>query len=218
MHTRHATCAAIATLAAVCTARAEVFTGTGGAVTDNSATPTRFTLRVNDSLVVGDLSLTLTNFKHSSIGDLVVTLTHQPSGLTMSIMDQIGRTTTASGNRGDASDFQGTYTFADGGSNLWAAAAALNSGGKVADGTYAATGSGIGSSAATGPASLSFASTFGGMDARGDWVLAITDRGNGHVLNSDWTWSIGINAVPAPGALALLSVAGVTALGRRRKA
>lgn len=202
----------------VATAHAELYTGMGGAVTDNSATPSQFTLRVNDSLVVSDLSVTLTNFKHASIGDLIVTLTHQPSGLSMSLMDQIGRTTTASSNRGDNSDLNGAYTFADGGANLWAAAAALGSTGKIGGGTYAATGAGIGSTAATGPASLSFSATFGGVDAKGDWVLSISDRAKGSTLNSDWSWSLGVTSIPAPGALALLSAAGVITFGRRRRA
>ncbi|MBL9141062.1 MAG: hypothetical protein JNK53_04285 [Phycisphaerae bacterium] len=201
--------------ALTCAAGAEVYMGTGGAVADNNAAGSDFTLNVADSLIVSDISVTLTNFRHAYLGHLVATLTHEPTGKSITLFDQVGRTTSSS--KGDSSDFHYDYTFADGGSNLWAAAQAAGGSTKLASGTFYASGAGIGSTAAAGPASLSFASTFAGIDAQGTWKLNVSDRASGNTLNNDWSWSMNVTAVPGPGAMALVAAAGFVGTGRRRR-
>lgn len=216
LHTK--TSLTLAALALTASAHADVYTGQGGSVADNNSTGSDFTITVDDSMIVSDLSVTLTNFRHTFIGDLMATLTHEPTGRTITLFDRVGRVTTSNGSDGDSSNLHGTYTFADGGSNLWAAAAAGNNGTKLASGTYQATGNGIGAVASTGPDSVSFASTFEGIDAHGDWVLNISDRSSGDRLNNDWSWSMDfVAAVPGPGPLALLAVAGAMVGVRRRR-
>ena len=79
--------------ALTCAAGAEVYMGTGGAVADNNVSGSNFTLNVADSLVVSDISVTLTNFRHAHLGHLVATLTHEPTGTSITLFDQVGRTT-----------------------------------------------------------------------------------------------------------------------------
>lgn len=218
MHTHTKTSLALAALALTASAHADVYTGQGGSIADNNSAGSDFTITVDDSMIVSDLSVTLTNFRHSFIGDLVATLTHEPTGRSITLFDRVGRVTTSSSSDGDSSNLHGNYAFADGGSNLWAAAAAGNNGTKIASGTYEATGSGIGANASTGPGSVSFASTFDGIDAHGDWVLNLSDRSTGDRLNNDWTWSMDfVAAVPGPGPLALLATAGAICGLRRRR-
>lgn len=199
-----------------CSAGAEVYTGAGGAVTDNNAVGRNFSLDVADSLIVSDISVTLTKFRHSHMGQLTASLTHVPSGTSISLFEQIGKTG-ASASSGDSSDFYYDYTFTDSGSNLWAAAKDGGGSTKIAGGEYYATGSGVGSNVSDGPGSLSFASTFAGIDAQGEWVLNISDRTKNTTLNSDWSWSLNVTAVPGPGAMALVGAAGIVGFGRRRR-
>jgi subtilisin-like proprotein convertase family protein len=206
---------ALAAAAIVGAANADIrtFNGSGGTVTDNNATGNRFTINVTESLIMSGVSVTLTNFRHDNMGDLVATLYHTPSGRSVTLFDRIGRTSTSS--NGENSDFNGNYTFADGGSNLWAAASTAGSNTDIASGTYAATGSGIGSVAASGPAAQTMNTTFNGLDMQGEWALELKDLRSGTSVSSGWSWSMAAT-VPAPGAIALLSAAGLIGFGRRR--
>jgi subtilisin-like proprotein convertase family protein len=205
----------IAAAAFVGVANAEMYSGNGAVITDNNTTGKQFTINVADSLVLSDVSVSLNNFRHDRLGDLVATLRHVPSSLSITLFDRVGKTTSSA--KGDDTNFNGTYTFADNGGSLWSAANAGNNSFNLSSATYYATAGGIGSTASTGPSALSFASTFGGIDAQGDWILEMKDLRSGTASTGTWTWSLNLVTVPAPGAMALIGAAGVVGFGRRRR-
>ena len=97
---------------------------------------------------------------HTWVGDLDIILT-APSGESHVIMENTGGP-----GLGDSSDITGPYTFADGGSNWWAAASAA--GGLIAAGTYSA-------SNVTGVLT-SLDAEFAGIAGNGTWTLNVSDN------------------------------------------
>jgi MYXO-CTERM domain-containing protein len=205
------------TIAAAASATSgNVYCGAGGSLVDFGTAPgvATFTINVTDAGVVGTFNgLTLTNFTHTWAGDLVATLT-LPDATVVSLFDRIGKTNATTGF-GDSSDFNGNYVIADGGANLWAAAFAAPGAGAIPGGSYYATGSGVGSTTATGPAALNLNALLAGKSITGTWTLTITDFAGGDT-GALGEWCLDIGVVPAPGAMALLGLAGLA--GRRRRA
>lgn len=174
-------------------------------ITDNSAASvtSTFDLVITDpGNIVSFNSVTLTNFLHTWAGDIVATLTHLESGKTVDLLDRAGATT--AGGVGSGSDFAGTYTLVDGG-------AALPTTTVIAPGTYGVLANGTVGESSTFNNPLSF---FVGDTIAGTWRLSVTDRGATD-LGTISAFSINVT-VPTPSAAALLGLAGLGALRRRR--
>ncbi|MGD1703214.1 PEP-CTERM sorting domain-containing protein [Dapis sp. BLCC M229] len=177
--------ATIATLTAVSGADAASFsyTGSGG-----NFPPTLTTsITVTDDITIDDLSLDLNDFQHTWGGDVVATLSFDDgfdSVTSLVISNPLGGV--ASGNF----DFNGDYTFADGGNAL----PAIN---PIPEGTYAPVDS--------------FIDTFGGLNAKGTWTLELSDSLEAADDGSLGSWDINIASTPEP--VSLFALFGIGALG-----
>lgn len=157
----------------------------------------------------------LNGLQHAWLGDLVVTLTHVESGTSVSLFGTVG-----GGLFGSSAAMNGFYTFNDGvynpaipaQGNLWQAADDAEAGsGVVAGGFYYATNN-------ASPAYVSMNAAFAGITSAGTWRLTIEDTFpsfDDGVL-AKWTISLTGDVVPAPGAVALLGLAGLAGSRRRR--
>lgn len=192
-------------------ASATTFTGAGGTIPDNN--PAGFTsdivIDVDDDFIVKDLTISLIGLTHTWIGDLIVTI-EKVGGPSQFLFNRVGSTTVA--GVGDSTNLGGTYNFNDAFTgNLWTAAAGLGTGDTVPGGNYFAS----------GPLSANqvfLKPTFENLTGAGTWRLKISDNA-GADLGTLGSWSISFekNPIPAPGALALLGLAGLAG-GRRRRA
>ena len=174
--------------------------GTGGGSTwpDTSGlTPFVSTIAVGDSFTIAALNhVTFTGLSHTWAGDLHAVLV-SPSGTDVTIFHRPGFTGSGFGN---SSDFGGTYRFE-------ATGPTLPDSGALPGGTY---GQDLGVWGDTD----TFAA-FAGENAAGTWTLLIYDwaAGDSGALEG---WSMGFTAVPTPGAIALLGLAGLASRRRRR--
>ncbi len=202
----------IVALALASHASAAIYTGGGGAIPDAIETDVpgvvTFTITVTDSgFVSGFNGVQFTNLAHSFIGDLSCVLT-APNGLSVTLFDRVGKTNPEFGF-GDSSNLLGSYAFKDGGSNLWAVAAALNGSQIVPGGLYSA------SAPLTG-APISLQNAFAGVSAQGQWKVTFKDFGVGEAGSfSNWFMDLTLSPVPGPSGALLLLLAGTT--GRRRR-
>lgn len=164
--------------------------------------------------VSGSLSVTILGLTHSWVGDLTAQLTHVGSGTTQWLFFRIGN---PEGDCcGDSSDFGGDYTFADGGADIWAAAAALPGGSIIPPGTYSATGP-------ASSAALPLSAVFNGLPAAGIWRLTISDvQGADQGSFSGWTLAMNVEGsgvvIPEPGTAALLGMPALFFLWYSRRA
>ncbi|MBL9118300.1 MAG: proprotein convertase P-domain-containing protein [Phycisphaerae bacterium] len=202
---------AAALLFAASVAQAGIYNGIGGFLPDapdeGLTGVASFVINVGDAGQVGSFnSLTITGFNHVFLGDLGATLT-APDGTVITLFERIGKTNPDAGF-GDSSNFLGTYAFANGGSDIWAAAASVPGSGNVAQGTYFA------SAGLTG-AAIDLQAAFGGKNAFGNWTLTITDYSVGEA-GAITGWSLNMGLVPAPSAAAML-VGAFASVGRRRR-
>ncbi len=89
---------------------------------------------------------------------------------------------------------------------MWAAADAAGADDIVAGGDYFATGE---------EGAVSLLSAFDGEDVNGTWTLRVSDNASGDDT-SIGDWSITVEAIPAPAAMAPLGVAGLAGTRGRR--
>jgi subtilisin-like proprotein convertase family protein len=193
---------AIAGLAAS-TASATIFgPGSGGAIPDDDPAGTSFTLNVAASGGIISMDAVNIDIAHTWVGDLFVTLTHENSGTTVTLLDRPG--SNAPAEVGNGSDLDGVYSFADGGANSWGPFEVPGGGsGLIAPGEYELNN--------TDGTSLS---DFVGLDINGDWTLFVQDNA---LLDTGEVFEWSIDAViPAPGAVALFGLGGLAAARRRR--
>lgn len=160
--------------------------------------------------IITDVAVTLT-IDHTWVGDLKVALTG-PGGMVDLMWLTGDRTDVLNDSFGDSSDLGATYTFADGGADWWAAAAAIGDSDIIAGGTYAP--------ATVNGAVESMSAAFGGTTVNGLWTLFIVDTA-GPDFGTLSSWSLDVTSepvavvpepVPAPGA-ALLAVLGFPMIG-----
>jgi hypothetical protein len=196
---------ALASVVAIAgSASANVYVGVGGAIPDSPAPGIVSTIVIGDSFQITDLTFTILGLTHTWAGDLVATVTHVDSGISIDLFHRVGR---VNSGFGDSSDFGGDYRFGDGETgDLWAAAAAIPGGAVIPGGGYRTSG-------ANSSAFTSILALFAGVNVSGTWQLKIQDFAGGDT-GAFQGWEI--FAVPAPGALALLGLAGLA--GRRRRA
>ncbi len=181
-------------------------TGTGGT---NPATNTfESSIEITTHGEIGGLTVMLDSFVHTWAGDLQVLLFHEDTGTTVDLMNRIG--IIGGSGFGDSSNFNGTYEFGDSfGGDIWAAAAALNTSGIIPSGQYFPCST---------DGNPSFLNAFHGEDSFGTWTLRITDFQSSDAGSLGcWGLTLVTRDVPAPGAVALLGLAGLCASRRRRR-
>ncbi len=195
-------------------ASAAIYTGGGGAIPDAIDTDVpgtiTYTINVTDSGFVGSFNgVQFTNLAHSFLGDLSCVLT-APNGLSVTLFDRVGKTNPEFGF-GDSSNLFGSYAFKDGGSNLWAVAAALNGSQIVPGGIYSA------SAPLTG-APISLQNALVGVPAQGIWKVTFTDFGVGEAGSfTNWFMDLTLTPVPGPSAALVLLLAGMRLRRRTRE-
>jgi subtilisin-like proprotein convertase family protein len=153
---------------------------------------------------------------HTWAGDIQVTLT-APNGDNVHLHSRVG----ATGNTsfGDSSDLLGTYVFVDAdaaGGVFSTAAAAAGAAVPIAPGTYKRS-----TNAATPGQGVDTDDydVFVGDQANGNWTLTVRDWASPDPGTlASWSLNLTIDRIPAPGALALLGVAGLAGRNRRRRA
>jgi MYXO-CTERM domain-containing protein len=202
-HTLFAATAALTALALAQTTEATSYVGGGSLIGDATSdgnfntipTATRFDLFVPDHGAITDFQSVNLDVLHTWVGDLEITLTHADSATTVTLVDRPGVPESAFGN-GD--DLNGLYSFQDGFAPLPDASGA----GIIAEGVY-------------GLEPGNSLDSFLGLDMHGTWTLEITDNALGDT-GELFGWEIIMSSVPAPGALALLGLAGIVTARRRR--
>lgn len=160
----------------------------------------RYEIFVPDSGSIKSFKNLYIDFAHTWVGDLQITLTHKDSGTTVSLLDRPGFPDSTFGVN---VDLDGLYQFQDD-ANQTLQQAAIDAGNAgetfLPGGTFAG---------------LESLSAFEGLDKAGVWSLNITDNAGGDT-GALRAWGFTVNNVPAPGALALLGIAGLTGARRRR--
>ncbi|HWB19343.1 MAG TPA: proprotein convertase P-domain-containing protein [Phycisphaerales bacterium] len=203
-------------LALPASAVVQTYNGTGGAIGDNNGLTggTNFIINIGDSGVINSIvNVTMTfSTAHTWAGDLEVTLI-APNLDDCHIFSRPG--VTASTGVGNSANLLGPYTFVNsGGANFATAVAGTAGTANVASGTY--NRSTAAAPTVTGGQDPDDYSVFAGDNLNGAWTLNIADWASldTGALGS-WSITIDYSGVPAPGALALLGLAGV--VGRRRR-
>ncbi len=152
-------------------------------------------------------SITLDNFSHTWVGDLVFELGHVDSGTTVIFMYRPLKVSAISGYGSD-SDLNGTYTFDNdltstfGSSDSIWLAASNNS--VIPGGTYAASADVFTGSAKTSyqPVNLD---VFAGESIAGTWELTVRDESIGDIGTfSGWQFNATIDPAPEPGSATLM--------------
>jgi len=166
--------------------------------------------------ITGIKMVTLNGLAHTFVGDLQVTII-SPNGTRVNLFSRFG-VTTATGF-GSSKDLGGDYSFTDGiGSPAFNPVAGA---GLYPSGTYQRITNSVAAVVQVGTTGgvqglnpNTYATMIGGA-SNGTWTLEIRDFAAADT-GSLASWSIEFNYVPAPGAIALLGLVGVTA--RRRRA
>ena len=210
--------------------------------TTNQPGVTTSTITVNDSVTVGDLEVFINGFDHTWAGDLIATIRHQPTGRVATLFNRINRGNEDSDGfgPGDSSNFLGDYVFSSSGASLWTEAAngssgvgsedTINSEFNISDQQTYANVNSRGVDNNTNPnelSSTSLAAIFGptnsdgAVNSFGEWTVTISDNNNNEVgsFTSAGIRFTPVTAVPEPGTVGLMAVAGVGGLFyvRRKK-
>lgn len=201
----------ISMIAVAAASQAQVWTGTGGAITDATTVAGVSNFQINAVPGLTSVSaIAIRGLTHSWSGDLRAVVTHVPSNTSVVLFSRIGRTSANGLNSpfGSSDDFAGDYIFSLAGADIAAAAAAA--------GTVIAPGQYFSSNGHNGTANTSTANGFfpGGYSA-GTWNLEVSDWGGGDTGGFQ-SWEIRGQAVPEPATMAALGL-GALALIRRRR-
>ncbi|USO00131.1 MAG: proprotein convertase P-domain-containing protein [Phycisphaeraceae bacterium] len=177
-----------------------VYTGPGGSIPDNGGpgSPFSSSITVSDSYAITDLQLNINDFTHTFVGDLIITLSHGATSLT--VVDRPGVPEWSS--FGWAYNLNGNYTFSDDASVDWD-----NILGGVQDTNFNIP---SGSYLPENPLSA-----FDGSNVNGLWTLTISDNA-GADLGAVGSWGLTVRSVPTPASIGLLGAAGLIAARRRR--
>jgi hypothetical protein len=175
--------------------------GPGGSVPDSTGgfdcqTPgapltTEIEVPATATWAVAGVTVTFANLTHQFIGDLRATLTHVPSGRTVTLFDTIGGLLSGDPFEcGDSSNLNGNYSLVDTATRSLGAAATEGTCLSTCDipsGDYQANSFG------TGPSLLSAAggTAFGGVTAAGAWRLTVYDQAQGDTGSfTGWTLAL----------------------------
>ena len=182
--------------------------GTGGGSTWPALPPNPAVSSAVDQIgVLSVKSLTLHNLNHTWAGDLFVVLT-TPDNTRVNIFHRPGSTGTSVGASGNF--VGGDYTFVDSGAA--APLPVISDPGTYTAGTYGQTFN-VWVSGTSGIFNMDLSSI--GAQGPGTWTVTIYDFAGGDVGFYDG-WTLDVNFVPAPGAAAMLGLAGLAGLRRRR--
>ncbi len=172
-------------------------------------------ININDTGTIASLNSVSIQFgtpNHTWVGDLQISLT-APNGDNVHLISVVGATGPTA--FGDSSDFGGKYLFVNaGGADFAAAALAAPAGAVVPPGTYNRSTNAL-AGATIGVDTDTYA-VFAGDSINGAWTLTVKDWGVGDT-GTLGSWTLDIKLVPAPGALALLGLAGLVGRARRRR-
>ncbi|MBT8486219.1 MAG: hypothetical protein HKO59_08585 [Phycisphaerales bacterium] len=181
-------------------------TGAGFDIPDDDPVGASTSFVAGSSGQIAEITVNLDNLIHTWSGDLIMTLTHDAGAgdvVSATFVNRPGSTTDGGGTFGSGVDYAGNYSFNDAGDDLLTS---LNSAGvSLAGGTYSHVALVGGTDAL---------STFNGRDTAGTWTLNVSDNAQADT-GTLGGWSVDVTTVPAPGALALLGIAGLA--GRRRR-
>ncbi|MCA9310331.1 MAG: hypothetical protein KDA21_03945 [Phycisphaerales bacterium] len=148
----------------------------GGNIPDNDAVGFLSPIVVEQSFAITSVSVTITGLDHGYSSDLTIELRHQGVSSPTSLLINL--------NFGEDADFNGTYTFADTGANLWTVAGPLCCLEDIPSGTYRASG--------PGGAIVNLNAKYAGENAQGVWLLRVVDDdflvAGGFM---DWTLELG---------------------------
>lgn len=148
--------------------------------------PTIIDLTLTDSGTISQfVSVGLLAFRHTWLGDLVVTLEHVESGTKVDLLDRVGRT--ANTGFGNSIDVNGNYVLTDDGP-------AIPTGTLLTPGTY-----GIFPNTTPGGSSagLTSLSAFNGLPLAGTWRLSIQDFAGGDIGSiSAFSISLFVSSTP----------------------
>jgi subtilisin-like proprotein convertase family protein len=165
----------------------QFFSGASGVpvqIPDNNPAGVSSSISVQNSFVVGDVSLSMT-ISHTGVGDLIVRLTKGTTSAT--IMDRIGVINATS--TGDASNLGGgAYTFIDSASTtIWAAAQSIGEA-NIAAGSYRPVG--------MNNTTVRLRNIFQGVQSNGQWTLSIVDA-NSSATGTLTSWTLTLDRAGA---------------------
>ena len=172
-------------------------------------------------VTIDSLSLTVTGFEHTYLGDLFVNLVFDP-GTPADDSDDVFSPVFINVAPppeifGDASDLGGDYTFADGGESLWDTAGALGGFQVVPPGlTYRPSDQGTDDAGDPAEVPVSFDATFGGLSSAGTWALVVFDIAPPIDTGSVAGFTIDVVPVPEPAVFGALAATAGLLLARRR--
>mgnify|MGYP001322698326 CR=1 FL=1 len=198
------TVAGLAIAAAASASNPGSVSGQGGSIPDNGGgSGNLFSSSVSAGANIVITGVSFQGLSHTWVGDLSMTLTGPGAGNSFNFFYRPGQTSaTGFGQSGDFSAAN-AYSFSDGGA-AWNTTTAT-----VPSGNYAP----IRSAFAPAQAINSFAGLNG--SAAGTWTLTIGDNAAADT-GSLTGWTLNYKVVPTPGAAALMGVAGLAGLRRRR--
>ena len=127
------------------------FTGAGYAIPDNNAAGAQSSVSVGNIGWVTSATISLNDWYHTWVGDLIVTLSH--NGTDVAVLNRPGGV-------GNSANVDGNFTFADTGVNPFTASVPIPIGAIMSPGLYHPD----------NPLSI-----FSGADASGTWTLNIAD-------------------------------------------
>lgn len=204
-----AVCAALMGAGAAQAATLTETSGPFGFVTDNTAVTRSVMVTLNE--VITDVNVKIFDLNSTWVGDLILQLV-SPSGTAVDLICRSGRDTCrADGGFGDSSDLAGNYLFDDDADQNFSVAVGLLSGGQTLSDSVAYTDEG------NGGLNDGLLAAFNGEFSAGEWRLTLSDNAGGDQTSAGaFELTIETAAVPLPASLPLL-MAGVAALGLRRK-
>lgn len=161
------------------------FNGPGGPIPDNDEIGMLTPVVIDQSFPIESIAVRINGLQHNYSSDLTIELRH------VGVSDPVILLTNL--RFGEDADFDGDYTFADSGDDLWVVAQDFSGTQDLPPGTYQASGE--------GGDFISLDSAYLGEDAQGSWILRIYDN--------DWlvaggfdSWDLILGGVPAcPGDL-----------------
>jgi subtilisin-like proprotein convertase family protein len=156
------------------------FGGPGGPIPDNDAVGILTPVIVDQSFPITSIAVRINGLQHGYSSDLTIELRHVGASTPTTLVTNL--------RSGSSADFDGDYTFADSGQDLWQAAEGLSGLQVLPPETYQASGS--------GGATISLDSKYLGEDAQGSWILRVYD--------DDWlvegafeSWELILGGAPA---------------------
>lgn len=157
--------------------------GVGGNIPDNELVGFLSPIVVPHNFPIQSVKITINGLVHGYSSDLLITLTHSGVSTPTTILTNL--------RNGGSADFNGNYSFADSGTNLWVAAQGLSGLQVIPPATYQASG--------TNGVIISLDSKYFGENAAGSWALRIADQSflvSGSFAN--WTLELGGGPVVRP--------------------